>query len=126
MTLNLTLKRIDQTDDGIFGQLTMPGLTAEVVTLENRALSIPAGQYGIAVYDSPHAGHLLPILLGVPGRDFVEIHSGNCPSDSKGCILLGLSRIGDTIGASRAAFDLVFPCIEASVDDKNPVTISIS
>lgn len=84
-------------------------------TLENQALSIPAGQYGLEIYDSPHAGHPVPLLRDVPGRDFVEIHCGNVPQDSKGCILVGLSRTEGTIQDSRAAFNVLLPKIQAAL-----------
>lgn len=80
--------------------------------MENLALAIPAGSYQLAVYDSPHAGHLVPILLDVPGRSEIEIHCGNLPTDSKGCILVGLVRKADTLEASQAAFGLLFPKIQ--------------
>jgi hypothetical protein len=119
----IKITRLDQTIDGIFGHLVTDGF--DCVTLENGSLAIPVGEYPVGIYDSPHAGHPLPILQNVPGRDFIEIHCGNVPEDSKGCILVGLKRVQDTIEQSRMAFDVLFPMIQATVDRKEPVVLTI-
>lgn len=67
--------------------------------------AIPLGTYSVGVYPSPHFGRLMPILQGVPGRSDIEMHWGNVPHDSRGCILIGELRSSDFIGRSRAAFD---------------------
>jgi hypothetical protein len=109
--------------DGIFGHLVTDGF--DCVTLENGAMAIPTGEYSVGVYDSPHAGHPLPILQDVPGRSFVEIHCGNYPEDSKGCILVGMRRVQNTIEQSKLAFNQLFPLIQAAIGRKEPVTLTI-
>jgi hypothetical protein len=100
-----TLVRAASTDAGTFGFLAFPaeGLsfyTAELPWRENRPKEscIPAGTYQV-IWDT--AGDVIGYLLqGVPGRGEIQIHVGNWAgdvrkglrSDSKGCILLGLSR----------------------------------
>jgi len=124
--LALILTRTEMTEEGIFGMIRADdGGGFSCLSLENRALSIPAGTYRLGVYDSPHAGHPVPILLDVPGRSEIEIHCGNFPTDSKGCILLGLVRKGDTIEASQAAFNILFPKIQAALA-QGPVMLSIT
>jgi hypothetical protein len=66
--------------------------------------AIPQGRYQVTTYPSPHFGRLMPLIL-VPGRSEIEIHFGNYPSDTRGCILLGYTRAPDFIGKSREAFD---------------------
>lgn len=102
------------TADGIFGSLKFNGGFI-CYTLENRALAIPAGQYGLEIYDSPHAGHPVPRLQNVFGRSELEIHCGNRPEDSKGCILVGLDHKGDTLERSRDAFSLLFPLVSSAI-----------
>jgi len=51
---------------------------------------IPAGEYVISPYKSPRHGECFLIDF-VPGRAMVEIHPGNCPEDTNGCILPGLA-----------------------------------
>lgn len=68
--------------------------------------SIPDGTYGgILRYD--HADKWRIELTGVPGRANVQIHTGNTPDDTEGCILVGL-KLGDdlcSVTDSKKAFD---------------------
>lgn len=119
----LKLTRGQRTTNGAFGDMVCRD-GWECVTLENLALSIPAGLYGLEIYDSPHAGHPVPRLQNVPGRSEIEIHCGNLPGDSKGCILVGSARTGDMIEGSRDAFNVLFPKIQAALQE-GPQTIEI-
>lgn len=76
---------------------------------------IPAGKYPISIYDSPHFGRQMP-LLRVPGHNYIEIHWGNVPSASEGCILIGKQKGKDTIFFTRQAFDELFPAIQTAVE----------
>jgi Family of unknown function (DUF5675) len=58
-----------------------------------------------------------PLLLEVPNFTGIRIHSGNSDHDTEGCILVGESRAPDWVGASRKAFELLFPLIEAAQPD---------
>lgn len=50
---------------------------------------IPAGRYSVEPRSSQKFGdHLL--VTGVPDRDLILIHAGNRPTDTEGCILVGL------------------------------------
>ena len=46
----------------------------------------------------------VPHVLNVPGFDEIEIHPGNFPGDTEGCLLVGFTRLPDMIESSRAAF----------------------
>lgn len=67
--------------------------------------AIPDGSYGgIIRYD--HSDSWRIELTGVPGRDHVQIHTGNTPDDTEGCILIGLT-LGDDMCSvldSKAAY----------------------
>jgi len=65
---------------------------------------IPIGIYPLEPYFSPHNDMIVPLLGGVPGHDFIEIHIGNAPKDTQDCILVGESRAQDWVGSSIAAF----------------------
>jgi hypothetical protein len=57
--------------------------------------SIPAGKYSGSVrYD--HADHWRIELNDVPGRSNIQIHIGNEPDQTKGCILVGM-KLGDDL-----------------------------
>lgn len=104
--MKIFIKRLDVTDHGIFGHLTMDGSGFNCVTLERHDIAIPTGTYKVTLYNSPdHDNALVPLLHDVPGRSFIEIHWGNWESNSKGCILVGKERDGWAIDASKDAFD---------------------
>jgi len=89
--MNIKIIRVDVTDHGIYGHLSCDFDPFNCVTLENHTLNIPAGTYGIDMYQSPEHG-LVPIVVGVPNRYYIELHEGNFESNSKGCILVGEHR----------------------------------
>ena len=51
---------------------------------------IPAGTYRIERDETGQYQNFR--VCDVPGRDAIEFHLGNLPSETTGCILLGLSR----------------------------------
>jgi len=123
--VQLKLRRsFPPTTNAILGNLEVDG-SFECYTLENRALCIPVGQYSLTVYSSPHAGHLVPLIEDVPGRDYIEIHCGNTFCDSKGCVLVGQVHTQDTIGNSQFAFNHLLPMILAAITRGEPVTIEV-
>ena len=53
---------------------------------------IPRGKYRIELYDSPKFGRETLQLVDVPQFTNVQIHGGNKPEDTEGCILTGEER----------------------------------
>lgn len=84
--------------------------------------SIPCGTYDVTLYKSPHLGYKVPLLHDVDDFSEVEIHIGCFPRDTKGCILVGLKREGNSIGFSKSAFDLLM----VTVKDAERITLNIS
>jgi hypothetical protein len=58
----------------------------------------------------------MPLLVDVPGHSNIEIHFGNFPADSRGCILVGVEKGVDVLFHSRDAFNALFPMIEVAVN----------
>lgn len=98
----IRLKRLDYTDQGIFGHLEWDDF--DCVTLERDDTVIPPGTYKITLYDSPKFKRKVP-LLHVPGREFIEIHPANWEYQLEGCIAVGENREGFAIEHSRDAFN---------------------
>jgi hypothetical protein len=80
-------------------------------------IRIPAGHYPITLYPSPHFGRIMPLLNDIPERSSIEIHWGNVPGASEGCILIGKQKGEDTIFFTRAAFDELFPLIQNAIEN---------
>jgi hypothetical protein len=56
-------------------------------------------------YDHPDKSRIE--MTGVPGRTNIQIHTGNTPDNSEGCILVGL-KLGDdfcSVIDSKKAYD---------------------
>lgn len=118
---DLTLQRVEQNDFATYGRIVDAENKQVCLTLErpwvdvngdgisDRNVScIPAGSYPARRYRSPKRGYDVFMLSGVPGRGDIELHIGNLPHDSEGCILLG-SNFGTVNGqhgitGSAAAF----------------------
>jgi hypothetical protein len=120
--MKLLLQRVTETPLSTQGHIAINGVH-ECFTLERPSPQysadfhcIPAGTYKIELYASPHFGRLMPLLVDVPGHSNIEIHWGNFPSDSRGCILVGVEKAADMLYHTRDAFDVLFPMIEIAVN----------
>ncbi len=91
------------------------------------ATAIPAGAYRVTVEDSPRFKRKLPRLHDVPDFSGVLIHPGNTAADTEGCILVGRNwQPGqEAIGASRLAFDALFPKIVSAIGRGEAVSIAV-
>lgn len=93
--------------------------------------SIPAGTYpGTLRYD--HNDHWRIELQNVPGRQNIQIHIGNQPDQSKGCILVGLklgpdlcSIVGGTSAPAYTALMTAFYGTDSPVSTPDK-SISVS
>lgn len=110
--MNIEIHRLTWTAKSTQGLLAIDGMS-KFTTLEPPAggdgngneLPIPEGKYHVVKRYSPKFKRDTPHLLDVPGHTFIEIHMGNAPEDTEGCILVGKTRADDWIGSSRQAFE---------------------
>lgn len=133
--MKLTLMRFDLQTNYTIGRLSVDG-AFECYTLEDTvrppgvkvsgATAIPAGAYAVTIDESQRFGRKMPHILDVPGFAGIRIHSGNTAADTEGCILVGKMRAGASVQLSRAAFDALFPKLEAALAAGGPVTIEIA
>ena len=63
--------------------------------------AIPTGVYEVKLFNSPSHG-IVPQLEDVKGYTYIQIHVGNFPKDSLGCLLLGSSYGTDAVKNSKA------------------------
>ncbi|MDY6970972.1 MAG: DUF5675 family protein [Thermodesulfobacteriota bacterium] len=70
-------------------------------------------------------------LRDVPGFEYIYIHTGNKRGHTEGCILVGdtlnNNQIGDGfVGASRQAYERIYPAIATAIESAEKVTLRIS
>ena len=87
------------------------GVTLELPVRDGQPGSaIPEGTYPVISEWSAKFGRAMPRIIHIPNRSLIEIHWGNSPIDTNGCILLGKTRFQkDWIGMSVPTFDAFWP-----------------
>ena len=98
----LTLVRDIRTNDAVLGSLFLNGAFI-CHTLENASKTIPCGVYTVQNSKSPKFKRELPLLHNakVPASRGIRIHRGNTCNDSKGCVLVGMTREVHLLGGSK-------------------------
>lgn len=87
--------------------------------------AIPTGTYKVHLYDSPKHGPDTPELLDVPGFRHIQIHSGNLPEHTEGCLLMGLARTGAQVTRSRPACTWLRGVIIHTIQRGGEVTVEV-
>jgi hypothetical protein len=114
--INLLLIRDTFSKESTIGELFINGERI-CDTLENpwrdnqRNIScIPEGEYPVRLRlarESASRDYLHLLVQDVPNRDWVLVHRGNFPSQTKGCVLVGLGTQQDVVNNSVLAMDLL-------------------
>jgi hypothetical protein len=120
--MNLKLVRKTFTEQSTMGELSVDG-KFECFTLEDKVravkihgeTAIPEGIYEVTITFSDKFNKSLPLLMDVPNFEGIRIHSGNTKADTEGCILVGQTKSQDFVGNSRAAFNVLFPKLQAAI-----------
>ena len=114
--INLLLIRDTFTEESTLGELFINGEricdTLENPWLDNqRNIScIPEGEYPVRIRlprESATRDYMHLLVKDVKDRDYILFHIGNFPSQTKGCILVGLGSQQDVVNNSRLAMDLL-------------------
>lgn len=118
----LLVNREKQTDDATLGQFywqeTFLYYSCEPLQRAVKIMgetAIPCGRYQILMQFSPHFGKEMPHLQDVPDFIGVMIHPFNFPTESEGCIGIGLIPFTDGVGDSKAAFNDFVPRLEQAL-----------
>ena len=114
--INLLLIRNTFSKKSTIGELFLNGERI-CDTLENswqdnqRNIScIPEGIYPVRLRLPRESGtrdYLHLLVQEVPNRDFILVHRGNFPSQTQGCLLVGLGTEQDVVHNSVLAMDLL-------------------
>ena len=114
--INLLLIRDTFSKESTIGELFLNGEricdTLENPYLDNqRNIScIPEGEYPVRLRYPRESGtrdYLHLLIQDVPNREWVLVHIGNFPSQTKGCVLVGLGSKQNVVNNSRLAMDLL-------------------
>jgi len=114
--INLLLIRDTFSDNSTIGELFINDEricdTLENPWLDNkRNIScIPVGEYKVRLRlarESASRDYLHLLIQDVPNRSYVLVHIGNSPSETQGCVLVGLGSQQDFVSNSRLAMDLL-------------------
>ena len=114
--INLLLIRDTFTEESTLGKLYLNGeLMSD--TLENPYLNnqkniscIPEGEYKVRLRPARQSAtrdYLHLLVQEVPDRKYILFHRGNTAKDTRGCILVGLTREQDRVNNSTLAMDLL-------------------
>ena len=114
--VNLLLLRDTFSDESTIGELFIDGErfcdTLELPWRDNqRSIScIPTGSYKVRLRyprESATRDYLHLLVQDVKDRSFILIHRGNKSSDSRGCVLVGMTSKHNFVGNSTLAMDLL-------------------
>lgn len=119
------LIRLSENVHGTHGILLNPALSPICHTLEpcwfDNAIDkscIPPGDYHLVAHAGPRFKSALAVM-GVEGRSGILIHPGNSITDTRGCILPGLSYVSPRLLDSVEALDFlvrqVLDCVDPYV-----------
>ena len=93
---------------------------------DSKPRAIPCGTYDVSIRYSPKHGRLIPHVENVPGFSEIEIHIGNFPRDTEGCLLVShsISNVPDQILGSKTAFDSLFRMLSEAKEKGEEITIT--
>lgn len=93
----------------------------------NNSSAILSGVYEVKKVWSPKNNRYVPELQSVPGRYNIQIHPGNKPGDSLGCLLPGTYNPStpDFVASSRIAFDYLYSILEKQWNEGAKVLLEI-
>jgi hypothetical protein len=121
--------------NGVFECFTLEdkdrGLTQSMTLAQIQAIkvygktAIPKGRYQVVIQYSQKHQKDLPLLLNVKDYAGVEMHPGNTDVDTLGCILLGQMRTTNSVLSSVKAFTAFFPKLQAAINRKEQIFITI-
>ena len=124
--MKLTIRRYKDIYDGTLGKFELTGVNTVLMTgytLESagpdttargKDRRIPAGLYSVAWHKSPKFNRVVPVLYNeqVPKDRYIEIHAGNYPKHTEGCILVGKWANDEGVFESKATLEALLSFIQ--------------
>ena len=124
--MKLTIRRYKDIYDGTLGKFELTGVNTVLMTgytLESagpdttargKDRRIPAGLYQVVWHRSPKFNRVVPVLHNeqVPKDRYIEIHAGNYPKHTEGCILVGKWANDEGVFESKATLEALLSFIQ--------------
>lgn len=124
--MKLTIRRYKDIEDGTIGKFELTGVNTVLMTgytLESagpdttargKDRRIPAGFYQVVWHKSPKFNRVVPVLFNeqVPKDRYIEIHAGNYPKHTEGCILVGKWANDEGVFESKATLEALLSFIQ--------------
>ena len=124
--MKLIIRRYKDIYDGTLGKFELVGVNTVLMTgytLESagpdttergKDRRIPAGLYSVVWHRSPKFNRVVPVLFNehVPKDRYIEIHAGNYPKHTEGCILVGKWANDEGVFESKATLEALLSFIQ--------------
>lgn len=113
---------LEDTDRGLKSTMSVDEILARKVKAQT---AIPTGKYEVILTYSLKFKRVLPLLLNVPGYQYIRVHHGNRPDSTEGCLLVGENKERGKVLNSRATLEKLMPLFFECEKKKEKVTITI-
>lgn len=113
---------LEDTDRGLKDTMQVNEILAKKVKAQT---AIPTGKYDVILTFSPRFKRVLPLLLNVPGYQYIRVHNGNRPDSTEGCLLVGENKAKGQVINSRATLEKLMSILLECEKRKEKVTILI-
>lgn len=109
---------LEDTDRGLRQDMPL----AQIKKIKKEGITaIPSGRYEVVLRYSPHFKRETPWIKDVPGYQWILIHAGNNPKNTRGCVLPGENKAKGKVLNSRKYEDII--TAEIRKHDKCYITI---
>lgn len=113
---------LEDTDRGLNSTMPLDEILAKKVKAQT---AIPTGKYDVILTFSPRFKRVLPLLLNVPGYQYIRVHNGNRPDSTEGCLLVGENKAKGQVLNSRATLEKLMSVLLDCEKRKEKISITI-
>ena len=113
---------LEDTDRGLNAAMSVD----EILSKKRKGITaIPTGKYDVILTFSPRFKRVLPLLLNVPGYQYIRVHNGNRPDSTEGCLLVGENKAKGQVLNSRATLERLMSVLLECEKRKEKISITI-
>lgn len=113
---------LEDTDRGLNSTMSVD----EILSKKRKGITaIPTGKYDVILTFSPRFKRVLPLLLNVPGYQYIRVHNGNRPNSTEGCLLVGENKAKGQVLNSRATLEKLMSILLDCEKRKEKISITI-